>query len=531
MKDDDDVTRIMKLFAGATSAHGTHGEPEQNNLKWIIKGTAKTLREPVTPKLWRDHLAGKRPLGIIPIAEDSSCSWGCIDIDDYLTDPVEVIKRVVAADLPLMPCRSKSGGVHLFLFCDPPAPAAIFQTALKACAAKLGVAESEIFPKQTKVDTARGDMGNWMIMPYYGDTYGGKLQDQHGMKPNGFTMTLAEFLKAAEGLRVNHARLKELTTLKEAPKKKNGKAKAAGLGGDPNVPFSDGPVCLEILAGQGIPAGTQNEALFNMAVYYRRAFPDTWQDKLRYANDTYLKPPGSDDGLQGVINSVSKKEYQYGCTKRPMCDHCNATVCRLRKFGVGDDADHMLIGGLTKLAGDPPLWFIGVGDDRIQLSTEDLMDFRLFAKACANHATFTPTPMSQTAWASIVKTQMEKCHIIKLPEEVTRGGQFSEVLEDFLTNRQRGRQKEDVLGGKPWESEEDGCHYFRMKDFARFLNRESTMKNLSRTEITKMVRDLGGGDKVLRISADQTTRVWFVPAAIFTGTPPIPTPPIEGHPI
>src|ERR1700735_1908853 len=131
---------MMALFAGFTSAHGTHGEPVQDGLKWAIKPTARTVREPVTKQLWERHLKGEISLGIIPIRENGTCSWGSIDVDQYGEDFLKLIDRSERGGFPLVPCRSKSGGLHLFMFLTEPAPAAVVQSALRDMAAKLGLA-------------------------------------------------------------------------------------------------------------------------------------------------------------------------------------------------------------------------------------------------------------------------------------------------------------------------------------------------------------------------------------------------------
>ena len=85
--------RMMALFAGFASAHGTHGEPVQDGLKWAIKTTARTVREPVTKQLWEKHLRGEISLGVIPIREDGTCSWGSIDVDQYGEDFLKLIDK------------------------------------------------------------------------------------------------------------------------------------------------------------------------------------------------------------------------------------------------------------------------------------------------------------------------------------------------------------------------------------------------------------------------------------------------------
>jgi len=144
-----------------------------------VRNYAKTVRQPPTLELWEKHIKGERPLGVIPIRLDGKCKWGSIDVDQYDNDiPLELIGRVKRRKFPLVPCRSKSGGLHLYLFLDDWAPAALLQPALERIAASLGVANSEIFPKQTELAPGTDKLGNWILAPYFGSTYNGKLRSQ-----------------------------------------------------------------------------------------------------------------------------------------------------------------------------------------------------------------------------------------------------------------------------------------------------------------------------------------------------------------
>ncbi len=326
--------RMMALFAGNEKAHGTHSEPlrdKGNPLKWSIKQTAKTVRAPVTLALWEAHVAGERPLGVIPIREDSSCSWGSIDFDEYDVDLLEKIAAVEAAKLPLVPCRSKSGGLHLFLFLLKPAPAGEVQSALRDAAASLGMEECEIFPKQSRLNIDRGDAGNWMVMPYYGGDYGGKLKMQRGLKRTGAEMTLGEFLRFAEKSRVSIDDFVKLCVVRRAPpaSKKRGDGKPGK--GD----FSDGPPCLQHLTASGVQNDGRKRTLFMMALYYKRAHPSDWKEQVESANHRFFGPPLASEEVTGVLKSVAKKSYEYTCAAEPMRSVCNSDLCRTRTFGVG----------------------------------------------------------------------------------------------------------------------------------------------------------------------------------------------------
>jgi len=100
---------------------------------------------------WEEHLAGKRSLGIIPIDENNQCRWGCIDIDQYPLDHKLLVEKIRRMKLPLIVCRSKSGGAHCFLFTVTPIDAKDMQTTLQQVSAALGYGGSEIFPKQVKL--------------------------------------------------------------------------------------------------------------------------------------------------------------------------------------------------------------------------------------------------------------------------------------------------------------------------------------------------------------------------------------------
>ena len=58
--------------------------------------------------------------------------------------------KVLGLNLPLIVCRSKSGGAHVFLFTKENIPASLMQSKLKEMAIILGYEGSEIFPNKQK---------------------------------------------------------------------------------------------------------------------------------------------------------------------------------------------------------------------------------------------------------------------------------------------------------------------------------------------------------------------------------------------
>jgi hypothetical protein len=509
----------MTLFAGYIGQHGTHGVPEldPNGFKWSIKKTARTIKQPVTEELWQQHLNGKRPLGIVPICADSTCVWGSIDIDQYDMDTTAVVKKVEAMNLPLVPCRSKSGGLHLFMFFAQPVEAASAQNLLRDIAASLGFAGSEIFPKQTKILVEHGDQGNWIVMPYFGSTYDGKLKAQHGIKHTGAEMTVGEFLTMAEKRRVTTEQMIDLlqrSTPQEKPSK-DGKKKE-------RPPFSDGPPCLQHLAQTGFPDGGRNNALFHLGVYWKKAKPTDWQKHVEEDNQRFMKPPLPAEEVVSVIKQLQKKDYEYKCKDEPMKQYCESGKCRMRQYGVGGGDTYPQILGIARLKTEPPLWFVQIPNARIPMRTPELQNYKRFHQLCMDHTKVCHRMISDKEWFAILQEPMLQAEDIEAPYELGAPGIFLELLETFLTNRMRGKKKEDLLRGAPWEDEEAGRHYFSMAALEKFLQREG-IRNIERSMLKYRINELKGGNESREIKGKQRG-LWWVPSSAIQVAPELDTP-------
>jgi hypothetical protein len=178
------------IFDGLEDAFGTY-KIEKTNSNGKMSGKAALLREPRTKDHWEGHLSGKgMSLGIIPINAENNCKWGCIDIDQYPLDHKHLVEKIRRMKLPLVVCRSKSGGAHCFLFTSEWIEAKEMQQTLQSISAALGYGQSEIFPKQIKLHLDRGDVGNFLNLPYY-DAEGGL---RYAIKDDGTSATLKEFI-------------------------------------------------------------------------------------------------------------------------------------------------------------------------------------------------------------------------------------------------------------------------------------------------------------------------------------------------
>jgi len=147
--------QFAQKFAGLRHAYSVFTPSSETREDGKAKGTnvtiSKTLTKEQLKDLWRQHLDGKQSIGIVAIDENNSCVWGAIDIDEYPLDLKGLAKKLKKFKLPLVVCRSKSGGAHLFLFVFDPVPAYLMQKKLRQVAASIGFGTAEIFPKQTKL--------------------------------------------------------------------------------------------------------------------------------------------------------------------------------------------------------------------------------------------------------------------------------------------------------------------------------------------------------------------------------------------
>lgn len=440
--------RFRDLFAGYSGAYGTFEIQETRERDGKKTGRVVIVKQPVNIAIWRNHLAGVQSIGIIPIREDNTCVFGAIDIDDYTSaDYGKISARIESNRLPLVATKSKSGGLHLWLFTTEPVPAILVQTKLHEAAAALGYGRSEIFPKQSEILVERGDIGSWINMPYFGGDTGGRV----ALSPSGDSLSPEVFLDICEIKKVS---LQELRDLRIQVKEE----------------LADGPPCLQHLITQGFPAGTRNNGLFSLGVYARRAFPDTWESKIEEYNGKYLQPPLGLSEVKEIIKSLKKKEYQYQCSQPPIVHHCNSAVCRGRKYGVGEHSGMPAIGGLTKFNSNPPIWFLDVeGGGRLELDTEDLQSQLRFQRKCMDSLNMMPPPINPKAWHLLVQGLMENVVLIEPPYDASPRSQFDYYLNEFLTSRPSSK-REDLVRGKVWLDDE-GQYVFRMADLLEYLNR------------------------------------------------------------
>ena len=480
------MNKFKQIFSGLTIAYGQYQPGDRGDNGTKQKGKAFIVRKPVTDELWTNHLGGEGPaLGIIPITENNDCRWGCIDIDEYNLDHTGLIKSIRDFKLPLVVCRSKSGGAHVFLFTRENISASLMQSKLKQMALILGYEGSEIFPKQTEILVERGDTGNFLNLPYHNQMKGLR----YAINDNGSGCTLEEFYKLYDVYSCSKEEVEKI-------KIKENKIEEA---------FPLGPPCLNKLASTGFGEGSRNNALFNIAVYYKQANPDTWEDEIVKANIKYMDPALSNSEVQQLIKSINRKGYdKYRCKDAPINSVCQSGLCRTKRFGVGFGEEEMpILGNLTKYTSNPPQWFLDVGESRIELKTEQLYSSPLFALACLDQANLVvPVPKAKDWKELFLKPMMQNLQQIEPLQSLDPINEITGLLQDWTTNRQSARTLDDIFNKLPFTEGE--FTYFRLEDFYAFCKKNNwEMDKIKTGNLLKRLEDIFIEETRLRIKTQQ----------------------------
>ncbi|MER9771781.1 hypothetical protein [Mesorhizobium sp. M0220] len=466
---DDTILALSNLFQGYEGAHGRY-DIKRVNEKGKNEGKASTRKGPATPEVWGVHVDGTGPgIGIIPLLADNTVRWAVIDIDVIGIDLDALEKQCRAEGLPLVVCRSKSGGAHCFLFLKEPIPAERIVPLLESFAARLGYAGCEIFPKQT-TRLNEEDIGNWLNMPYFF----AKKTSRYCIHDQDF-LDLQQFLDFAEGMKQTED---QLTVSDVLPQEKD-------------TLFASGPPCLQTLhAKGGFPDGTRNEGMYNVAVYLKKRFPDDWEDRMDDYNREMCRDGGylKKEEVQNTIKSARKKEYWYRCKKAPINSHCNSRVCAMREYGVGDSTPLL---GLTRVNVEPPIWFFDVGGKRIKMSTKELMDQRLFRIRVADAGAVPPRLIPGPIFDEKVISAIANCKAQPVSEDATPKGQFLEVFHSFLMTKAKAMDLEQLLNAHVTQPylDKEGVYWFKLRGLQQSLKLHDF--EYPKNELTLWLREIG----------------------------------------
>lgn len=450
--------KLLKLFSGNEKAHGEYIVVE-SDIKGKVKGKAQTVKGGLTAKHWENHINGKSGIGIIPIRSDSTCFWGCIDIDVYSGLDLEELSNKLPKELVMF--RSKSGGAHIYIFMAEPAPAALIRKKLALVARLLGYPDAEIFPKQEKL--AENQVGNWVNAAYFNAE-----QTSRYCIRNGLSLELEEFIDISAELPIS---LENLVAFDPAA--------MLEIPGDEE--FNDAPPCIQHLVKHGFPVGSRNNGLFSMGVYAKMKFVNGWEDKLYEYNIRFMGP-GSYSEVSTIIRSLQKKTYVYKCSDIPICTYCNKIECRNMPFGIKadekeeknkrpcilDDVDNVVCYIPAPGSKDEPNWVFTIGENSFDVNVEMIKNQSYFIREYIRVFLKCPLPVKDVRWNIALNKLLDSAEICESPTDSGPEGQFLIHLEEFVSSKSKAKVKDEILLGKPYY--ENGRIFFRSVDLTKYLD-------------------------------------------------------------
>jgi hypothetical protein len=509
----EDIEKFMALFRGNERSFGVFNPNARTKMT-----TVKAL---YTEEHVRSHLEGELGIGMVPILDDDTCWWAALDIDVHgpnkaQVDLIQIEQKVVRAELPLTVCRSKSGGAHCYVFFKEATPVVAARAMLTRWAGVIGHPQAEIFPKQSSLQPPKGEserpLGNWINLPYYDAD-----STERWAIDGGKQVTFEYFLELAEGKRT------DLTHFAEQA----------------SDDYMNGPPCLQRMLDEQVDEGGRNTAMFQAAVYLKRAFPEGWRDKAAEFNKGAFVTPLEIREFRIILNSVSKKEYQYKCREAPCSTLCNKDLCRTRDFGITDNdsaANEIpLFENVQKIVATPIRWALTVKGKVIEVTTAELFSYEVVRQRVGEKLHIVLPRIKANEWDVYLREIMKN---VETRHETTLEDQVFQKLCEFLRRsradktRAEMERRDDLRRGtptliaidraptfeggvikKPEPGQESWYYAFRMQDFVEYLRKKKALPCPDHQIPTILYRVLGEDAKRDKIRVGDGKRignVWCV---------------------
>ena len=465
----NDILSFSTLFSGNTDAHGVTVVGEMVNGKAEAK--SRLVYEPITPAVIQRHLEGFESIGVAPIRNDGTCSFGAIDIDDYKYSLDDVIAAIDDFNLPLCPCYSKSKKLHIYVFFTDPTPAEQVQEILKwyakafACDKKV-----EIFPKQAKANSTN-TFYSWINLPYY---EANNLNNHRKLVTKNGTLSLEDALPIMMDKRLTYKQHKEFIN---------------------EFIYHDAPPC--ILSGlllRDIGPGQRNNWLFSCGVYFRLKDENCDLKTLLTDVNHSLHDPISDAELNAtVIKGFNRKSYFYMCAS---LDRCDKADCRQKEYGIESKASTGLdYGDLTQYLTDPPYYEWIVNGQKLTFWNEqEILTQGKFRALCLRQLHLVPRHVPDDRWSKILTRACENITVIQPAVEsgdFTSGSTFFDLTCAFFNTKRKADNITQLAMGRVYVDDIEKEYVFTAKSFIDFLVHKNDFTQYKPVEMRVRLQQLG----------------------------------------
>lgn len=459
-----DAQRFLQLFKGKNNTYVKNILPKERPEAGVKTKTKITQVEgKVDKELMSSHLDGAFGVGVCPVNAEGKCYFGVIDIDYYRAKIKRVLKFIKDYQLPLLPFRSKSGGLHVYLMLSKAVTTKKMRETLTdivyyfSLESIYGKNKVEIFPKQEKAE----GFGSAITLPYFNAeeayTY---LLDLDGDR--------MEFKEAMDYIQ------KHLTTI-EAIKECFG-----------HLPYNDAPPCIQrILLSEDVGGEDtgRNNFLFSYAVYAKKKHGSGFESYVKEVNDGFTSPL-EDSAVESICTSVRENEYVYKCKDIPCNSFCNKSECRKREFGLGRDKGHFTgvdYGQLFRYKTAEPyyIWKLRLqGQEKwVDVVFKDeayLLDQRNFARMCVRYLNQAPMQVSNNDWYGILNSVLPNIQDVEVKKEsdTSEVNLIHNAFVEYLSNKQARRDSPyQIRVGLCVRQEQNGSakYYFTHTGFLEYL--------------------------------------------------------------
>lgn len=464
-----DVQAFSMMFMGKNNSYVKNELPKTAPKAGEKIKTKITQNEGKVDKdLFSHHLDGDFGVGICPINNEGKCRFAVLDIDCYDKRTKKMLQFIQEFNLPLLPFRSKSGGLHVYVFFTKAVTARSARDTLKdivyffSLEDIYGKGKVEIFPKQESLK--EGGFGSCVTLPYFNAeepyTY---LLDSDGNK--------VDFKEALNYIQKHQT---SLETIKEALE---------------NLPFSDAPPCIQrqlVAELVGSDDSGRNNFLFSFAIYAKKKYGTGFEPYVKEINDRF-EAPLEDNVVDQICNSVSNNEYYYRCKEVPCSAFCDKALCKKREFGIGRDKGHFTgveYGELRRYLTAEPYyeWDLRLhGQEqwkKVIFKDEGyLLDQRNFQKACVRYLNNAPLQVSNNDWYSILNSVLPNIVDVEVKKESDTSGtnMLRGAFIQYLSNKQARRDSPfQIRVGLCVRQERNGVakYYFTHLGFANYLRNQ-----------------------------------------------------------
>jgi hypothetical protein len=432
----------------------------------------------ITDLDYQQHLDGTKSIGIQPCNDDGLARFGAIDIDPKIYKNLDVkyyLNIIQEKELPLIPIKSKSGGLHLYVFTKEFIKAKVIKDFLEEVLFlfKLPI-NTEIFPKQTKLgeDTDGNKLnGNFINLPYF------NKDERVALDPSGKEIPFAIFLNCVELNKQTSEQLKNISNT-IIQKELTGGAEE----------FKDGPPCLEILS-KNIMKDGRDRFLYNYMVFAKKKYSDDWKNKVIEAGRNYFEfnATWTDDHIKMKIKQWDKETKGHTCTDELLAPVCVKSECVKRRFGIISDKkiDWPLMTNLIKVDFKPdPEYYFTVENKKgesVPVHAKDvnkLKDQKELRGLIMSQADVFPPPIKSMDFHAMINALLDGQDTVQ-PAPGTRP---IEILKELLREHVNGPQATSFNSFKSGNVLKDKTHaWFVYNDFYNFLKENEWKKDPSRT--------------------------------------------------